>query len=472
MHTNLSLLLSAAALAAHAPAQQPRYEVEPAVRPGGSFQSTLTARANSSFASLLDVDGGPARFLDATFYLQLGSALMAIDAGTVGASGVHQRSYQVPAIPPTNVPVYLQSIVLDAAAPNRLFWATDGESVVAYRANSVFVEKIVDARAQGYTGDYERAQLGRLQAAPVRVRTQRTVPDGGVLFSSPLVGPLNPFGVRTQMVLRARDLGAIGEAEMVVAIRWRPLNQVVQDTFSDLSIELAHSTVVPDFTVDPISALPRFPNSGLSRSFASNVKQGESLVQVYRGPYAIRPGDQRADGYLPYPAPQRLFAYNGVDSLLIDFKMSPSGAIGANGHAAYLMVLSSSQPDARVYDGGTVNNPVDPHRSVQAPIGDNTAFDLQVDFAKVASVALSPWRDSGSVAPDYQMPVIARSVPAGAALDVEYRGSLRPDGANASAWTANIDLLDGLRYLQMRVTMRAALGGSVPSLDAIVIPLN
>jgi hypothetical protein len=472
MPRSCSLLLFAVCLTAPAAAQQPLYAVDPAARPSGALQTTLIARPGSSFAALLDGDGGPTRFLGETFYLRLGPGLLAFDAGAIGASGVHTRTLQVPIAMAINVPVYLQAVVLDNGAPNGLFWTTDGESAVVVRSLGVFVEKLVDARAQGYTGDYDRAQLGRLQAAAVRVRTQRTVPDGGVLFASPVIGPLNPFGVRTQLVLRARELGAIGEEEIVTAIRWRPLNAVAQDAFADLSLELAHSTVVPDFAIDPFSALPRFPNSGLSRTFASNVKQGESLVQIYRGPYLILPGDQRADGYLPYPAPQRLFVYNGVDSLLLDFKMTPSNASGRNGHAAYLMVQSSPRPDARAFDGGTATNPVNPHASVLAQNGDNTELDLQIELAKVASIAISPWRDSGVAAPDYHAPVLARSVPAGATLDVEYRGSASPDGASPTPWSASIDGIDGLRYLQMRVTMRAALGGAVPSLDAIVIPLN
>lgn len=467
----LALALVPLALAATALAQQPQYRVTAAVPQGGVVRTSLSGPRGAAFVSLIDLGSGPQLVLDELFYLAFSPWLTVVDAGTLDATGGRSRGFGVPIVFPSGLPLYWQSVVLDASAPNGLYRNSDGESTVVYGSLGVLVEDFTDAAAQGYEGDYDRTKLGRLQGAPARKRVQHTVP-GGLQFPQPIIGPLNPFGERIQMVLRAGDLGAVGKEELVTAVRWLPLGPVVSDSFSDLSLELAHSSVLPDYTIDPTSALPRFPNSGLALTFANNVKQGESLQPIYRGPYQILPGDQRADGYLPYPTLQRLFVYNGVDSLLLDFKMSPSTANGANGQTVYLQVQSSPRPNSRVYDRGTVSNPVNPHTSLQAQDGDNAVHDMQIEFTRVKSTATSPWRDSRFTGPDYQPPVLAQTQPLGTAIGVEYRGSALPDGSNPTAWSNNIDGADGMRFLQMRVSLHGSLFGDVPSLDAIVVPIN
>lgn len=472
MNMHAALGLVPLALLATAVGQQPQYQVSPVVRPGAILQSTLLAPPNAPFASLIDLGGGPRRVSGEDFYLDLGAALTVVDSGLMPSSGLRQLTFGAPSNIPLGVPLYWQSVVIDPTAPNGVYRVSDGESTVAYGSMGVLFEDFVDPVSQGYTGDYDQGKSGRLQGAAARTRTQRTIP-GGVRFGQPVSTPLNAFGVRAQMVLRPGDLGAAGDEELVTAVRWMPFGGVVSDTFSDLSLELAHSGVSPDFTIDPFSALPRFPNSGLDLTFANNIRQGQALVRIYRGPYAISPADQRADGYMPYPAPQTLFAYNGIDSLLLDFKMSPSNAAGVNGQVVYLQVQSSQRPNARAYDVGTAASPVNPYASVLAQDGDNAMHDLQLELTKVLSTALSPWRDSGFIAPDYHPAALAQSVPAGTSITVEYRGSALPSGGNPTPWSTNIDAADGQRFLQMRISLRAApAGGGVPSLDAIVIPIN
>ena len=272
------------------------------------------------------------------------------------------------------------------------------------------------------------------------------------------------------MVYRAVDLGATGRPEVITALRWRPLGPVVDDAFERVTIDVGHSIVVPDYTVGSFSALPLFPQSGLSTTFASNQKLGETPVRVYDGGYSIRASALRPDGYLSYPAPQQPFDYNGINSLLLDVRTSPSAtASGQNGQEVYLMVQSSPNPNSRVVEAGSASNPVDPFAATTGSIADNAVHALQIDFAQVKSVATSPWRMAPVAAPDYHAPSIAAS----GEVRVEFRGARSASGANATPWTTSIDLLDFFPYLQYRVTMCAdATTGLPAAIDAIVIPVN
>ena len=157
-----------------------------------------------------------------------------------------------------------------------------------------------------------------------------------------------------------------------------------------------------------------FPSSGLNRTFVQNIKPGDTPVVTYDGNYAIRSANLRPDGYLGYPELQQPFLYNGIDSLLLDFKMVPSpNAIGANGAAVFLMVQSSPNPNSRALESGQPGNPVDPFQSTVATMASNTLHDVQLEFATVESVAVSPWRSSPLPRPNYHAPSVAASVPAG-----------------------------------------------------------
>src|SRR5690606_14827025 len=147
-----------------------------------------------------------------------------------------------------------------------------------------------DPAAQGFTGNYDRRSQDQLRGGAVRVRTHRTVDPQGIPFGLPLATPFHATGSRTQMVFRPRDLGSQGEEEIVTAIRWRPFSgTLVADRIERLDLDVVHSLVMPDYTIDPSSALPAFPNSGLDELFAANPKPGERPVRVRSGAYAIGP---------------------------------------------------------------------------------------------------------------------------------------------------------------------------------------
>lgn len=469
-------LLACAVMASSLSAQGPQYHVTAALQPGDNLDTVLIGSGGQPYASLIDLDGGPRTVLGETFHLGLSAALQTLDAGQLPAGGL--RVLRIPT--PTagvllGVPLYLQSVVLDSNATNGLFATSDGESTVFYRAAAVMVDDFRSPAAEGITGGFDATVLGRLQGAPVERRTHVVMPSGAVPFNAGVTGALNPNGARAQMVYRATDIGGTGQSEELVAIRWRPFQgQVQDDNFQRLVIDVVHSHVVPDYTVGQFSALPVFPGSGLSTTFAQNVKPGDTPVRAFDGSYAIRAANLRADGYLGYPALQQSFTYNGIDSLLLDFRMVASpGAAGVNGAAVYLMVQSSAQPNSRALESGSSGNPVDPFQSTVANMASNTLHDVQLEFAKVRSVAVSPWRAAPVARPNYDAPSVASSVPDGSSLLMEYRGADDASGSNATPWFSNIDFADGQPFLQWRATFVADhRTGGVPSIDAIVIGVN
>jgi hypothetical protein len=296
-----------ALLAAAAAGQAPGYFVSTAVRPGEVIQTVLVGKPGVGFVSLADLDGGPSSLLGETFFVGFSPALVVVDQGVLPPSGLRVLSASSAGAPP-GLQLYLQSCSIDPSAPNGGFYASDGESLTVYGSTTAMVEKFAEPASQGVTGTYDQSVRGRLQGAPVTHRSVEVGPGMGVEFTAPIFGPLNPHGVRQQMVYRAADLGATGAEEALVGLAWRPFGgQVTDDDFQRIAIDVSHSEVVPDYTIEAFSALPLSPSSGLASVFANNRKPGESPLTYYDGPYAIRAAELGADGYLDYPGPHQSF---------------------------------------------------------------------------------------------------------------------------------------------------------------------
>jgi hypothetical protein len=475
--TCAALLGVAAAPAVLAQSSLPRLRVPAAfpVLPGSaaSFTCDTTALPGALFVVLADVSGGPTDLFGVRYQLGLTPALLTVFAGRIPASG--QASVQLLVRPPAGligVPLHLQSLVLNPAAPNLAFELSNGESTAFVRSGGLHVERFDHPAAEGFTGGFDRGLRDRLQGGAVRRRLHSTTDPQGVSFGQGIATPLSHHGVRAQFCYRRADVGSAGEAELLTAIRWRSFGASLSaDRFDRLQVLAAHSDVVPDYTIDPWSALPAFPNSGLAPICPNNVKAGETLQSLYDGAYAIGPGDLRGDGYVDYPL-ARAFAYNGADSLLLEVRVAPSAVpgSGANGQIVRLMVQSSPRPDARLVRAGRVGAPIDPDQ-VQSGQGDNAMHDLQLEFVRVRTVAISPWRFTGNA--DFQTPIVARVVPAGTSLEIEYRGADDGHGGGATAWSTNIDGADGKSFLQFRVTFIGdPRTGEVPALDSLLIPLR
>ncbi|MCC6670835.1 MAG: hypothetical protein IT458_07235 [Planctomycetes bacterium] len=461
------------ALAALLPAQAPEFRATPAVLPGGRLDLAVLGAPNQPYVLLADADGGPVRALGQTLFLGLTPACTAFDSGVLGPLGLVQRAIPVPASVAGGSTFYLQAVVVDPAAPSGLR-VSDGESTIVRRQPRGIVGDLLDPVLEGYTGTFDRQVRGRLQAMPGTTRVQRVLPAGGVPFGQPVSGPLAPHGVRIQMVYRAADLGANGLPEELVAIRWLPFGAVSDDVYGRLQLSVSHSTVVPDYTIDPWSALPMYPNSGLGPQFAANVKPLEVPTVVHDGQYAIRASDRRADGFMPYPMNRDAFFYNGFDSLLLDFRMVPdSRTRGVNGQQVHLMVMSSPDPNSRVYAAGAAGAPLDPFAVTTAQRGDNSLHEIQLEFAQRRSAALTPWMDSGLPAPNYDPAIVASSVPAGASIGIEYRGADTAQGANPTPWSTISWMAAGKRYLQLRfLFVSGTAAGAMPSVDGFLVPVR
>ncbi|MHC4514435.1 MAG: hypothetical protein ACYTGO_16010 [Planctomycetota bacterium] len=455
-------------------AQLPQYFVPPAAKPGSSLQLALVGQPGHAFASYADLNGGPRSLLGEEIFLGLSPALTLIDSGVFGIGGLRVQPIQVPATGiPTGVVIYLQSLVVDSQAPNSVFRVSNGESMVFYNSSAVMVEEFTDPVLQGFTGTYDQTRRHRLQGAAPRHRLHTVKPTQGAKFASPLFGPINPYGTRLQMVYRAGDLGASGQREVLRAFRWLPLGQVSTATYKRLLVDVGHSRVVPDYSVGTFTLLPLYPASGLSWTFASNPKSGETPVRIVDQSYTVRPQDVRTDGYVSYPTPTRAFTYNGFDSLLLDFRMEATpNLVTANGQQVHLMVTTSPRPDGRVVAGGSRTAPVNPHTATQGR-GDNTMFYMQFEFASVESAALSPWRKAPVARPNYHAPTIAKSEPPGTSIRIEFRGADTATGTNATIWTTDVNNADRKPFLQYRITLFAnPWTNAVPSIEAIVIPIN
>lgn len=451
-------------------AQAPELRATPYILRGDAVDFVLFAQPGAYAVLLFSDDGGPTPYLGETWYLGLGAGLGVLDAGPVGSGGFRTTRITSTATAPLGVPLYFQGVAIDLSQPVPLH-ATDGESCVVGASRLALIEDYLDPAATGLTGNFDHAVRGRVQAAPARIRTHDVPPVGGTVFGQAIYGPLNPSGVRTMSVYRAADLGSTGEPELLTAIRWRAELPVSFDVFHNVAIDVAHSQVVPDYSIDPFTALPRFPASGLVQTFAQNVSTGEIPVRVFQGDYVIDPVNRRPDGYVPFPA-MRWFAWNGVDSLLLDFRTPPdAAAAGTNGLRAYLMVQSTAQPNARVLSFGRFGNLVDPYAATVAQTGDCAYYDLQFEFLRLESTAISRWLQASIAQPDWRTPLVSRSQPPASLIAIEYRGARDALGQTATAWSANVDVADGLPFLQYRILFTTTLGApTLPSVDQLVIP--
>jgi hypothetical protein len=95
------------------------------------------------------------------------------------------------------------------------------------------------------------------------------------------------------------------------------------------------------------------------------------------------------------------------------------------------------------------------------------------EFARVEATALSPFRASSSLAPNYLPAIVAASTPGTSSIVILYRGADDALGTNATAFSANVDVADGKPFLQYSVRLTAdVVTGAVPSIDTLVIPVQ
>jgi hypothetical protein len=475
---SLSAFVAAAAVLNVAHAQLPQFQMSPAsaITLGGAVATyQVTGTGGAAFAVFADIDGGPRDVLGERLYLGLTPALVPLLSGAMPASGAFSNAFTIPLLPGlAGLVIYGQSIEIDVAAPNGLFRVSGGASTSFHIGSAALVASMDAASLAGFTGTFAADIAGHVRGGPVTVRTHHTVDPQGIFFPQPILTPLVPFGCRQQIVYRTQDVGATGEVELLTAVRWRPHPAIVllPDSFASFEVRAGHTQVVPDYSIDPFSALPQFPLSGLSTTFADNVIPTALPQVMFQGQYVILPSALQPNGYLPYPiaAP---FRYDGVSSLLLEFRVGPGSGNGWNGGVVNLMVQSAAEPYGRVAASGTPGNPLIPSQATVATIADNTMHDLELEFARVETFCQSPWLDSGTASADYGSPVLARSLPTGTDVQMQFRGSATAGGTLPTAWSASPDIADGQRFLQFKLVFRANhLTGERPVVDTLVVPLH
>ncbi|MEZ5990502.1 MAG: hypothetical protein R3F30_15595 [Planctomycetota bacterium] len=472
-----SLLIAAlAALTAPVAAQVPLQQLDPVVAPGGRLNASLTASPGLAAATFVDVANTPIRILRQDLFLGLTPYMFLLDAGLIPASGVRTTSLPIPNQAALHgLVLHAQGFVLTPLDPFLPIQLSNPAST-AIVGTSLMIAESFDVPSQRHSGEFDRSVSGRLQALPLRTRLVRVgaMSSQAQRFSSGVHATLNPQGVRGHYVLRDTDLGGTGRREALLALHWKPhLTPLVTDSFEQLELLAGHSLVVPDPTIDPFTLLPKYPNSGLSNVFANNVLG--ATVSLYKGGYIVRQSLLRSDGYVPFPD-LRPFVWDGTRSLLLEWRTRPSQtATGANGMSGYLNVLSYHKPAFMAQAIGQPAAPVDPDKVTQCLDKDanNFALDLQVELGTLDSIAESQWLKAPKSGPDYQTPIVAAVVPQGATVLVEYRGSRTGGGTLPTAWSANIDAIDGYDYLQYRVTLGLSPASfRAPSIDVLVIPVR
>ncbi|MEZ6038850.1 MAG: hypothetical protein R3F29_15325, partial [Planctomycetota bacterium] len=271
------------------------------------------------------------------------------------------------------------------------------------------------------------------------------------------------------------DLGANGIPETLVATRWRPLfGTVVAETFPQFEVIAGHTDATPDYTIDSFSALPAFPLSGLSTTFAQNPTA--AMTTLSSGSYDVRPQDLLPSGYLPFPAQQQTFLYDGEHSLLLETRCGPTPGLGTfqNSCLMHTLVQSSTQPYATVFASAGVQgqpSPLQPATTTDGS-GSSILFDVELEFVRSRSVAIVPYSFSGLAAPDYLTPIVAAHTPPGTSITIEYRGA-DWGGIPTTAWSSSQDVADDQPVLQLRVTMESDLAtGAVPWIDTLIVPVQ
>jgi hypothetical protein len=449
-------------------------EAVPISSQGALVVSNLFAMPGAVYGVYVDVDGGPIDVLGERLLLGASPVLGLFDGGIMPAGGLSTRMVQVPLFAGLlGTVVYGQAVALDPTAPNGLFLTSNAASTAIYAGSSAFVADFENPYANGYSGTAVSDFAGHMSGAPVTRRVVETITPNSFPFPIPIQPPLSPFGARAQFVYRTIDVAATGQPELVTAVRWRlpaagsPIPQL--DTFPAFDFRIGHTDVVPDYSVDSFTALPVAPNSGLSPTFAANERPGQPPLVVYQGAYTVSPNDLLPGGWLPYPM-FTPFTYDGVSSLLLDFRVQPGISQGFNGMAVRLQVQSDPRPGARCVASGTATAPILPNQ-VTTGSADNAMPEFQFEFTRAISVLQSPWEYANAQLQAYGTPVVAKSLPFGTSIAIEYRGSPVGSDATATAWSSSPAVADGLLYLQFRITFHAnLLTGERPILDTLVVP--
>jgi len=269
-------------------------------------------------------------------------------------------------------------------------------------------------------------------------RTQR-IPSLHTPFPPGVQTPLSNLGSKMQTVWRYADVGfTLTDASNfdvdVEGLNWSPIGGfVIADNYNEFEIRLSHSAFLPDEYINTMSLFPQFPNSGLKRTFSTNLldpaRDPQRVVHPRFKGYIVAPGDLFAAStgtlMMPFPlnrdVPISDYVFytwrdtaiptrGGVGSggvelwnnclvlgigscevqsagrvqtiglpLLMEFRCYPDDeALGLNAFDISLAANSSARPDFRAFSTGGVDTTgtpqsVDPDLEIEANGGYNPA---------------------------------------------------------------------------------------------------
>ena len=424
------------------------------------------------YATVLDTSAGSTPLFGAQFDLAFGPSALILRVGTL-TGGIQSDFVPLPAGLPVGTVGFLQYGAFDVASGLGSMTSSNVDSFCV-RPGTGAIEFAFNGPI-ALSGVYDATVPRRLQALPPRTRTVTPLPPEAV----PALGydnaqPMHPSGSRFQFALRASDLAANGLPERLVAVRWRPLfGNVAPESFADFELLAGHTAATPNYAIDPWSALPSAPLSGISSTFAQNPTA--PMQSVFHGAYAVLPQALRPDGYLPYPQPTTTFEYDGESTLLLETRCAPTGAGGTpqNFHLKHVMVPSAPTPFASVQavaGQGGQPSPLAPLAATDG-VGGCWLPELQLEFEQTTSQVITGYATSYQASPDYLAPIVQAYTPPGTSVSLEFRG-MAPFGAT-TAWSSSPDVADGLGHLQLRVTMEAdPVTGAVPWVTAVHVPVQ
>src|SRR5690606_18540208 len=99
--------------------QPPLLRFQATANPGQTLQGWIAGLPLQTCATYADIGGGPRTLLGEPIWLSLSPALLQIDAGVLDASGARPLQVPTPNLAAlVGQPFFLQSLVLDTAAPN------------------------------------------------------------------------------------------------------------------------------------------------------------------------------------------------------------------------------------------------------------------------------------------------------------------------------------------------------------------
>ncbi|HEX6812545.1 MAG TPA: hypothetical protein VF384_13045 [Planctomycetota bacterium] len=470
---------AATALVPLAIAQQPPLTLQPHQVPRSLPSQTVAwsfyGRPGDIYALIADVAPGSTPLFGQTFDLAFSPSVLLLHVGLVTLSSPGSFTFP-PSVLPAGTPLFFQVGEWDPSLGLGSVLASSSESVIVHDGTAA-VEVAFGIDLPLLTGVWDDTVFHRLQARPSVRRTVRPLPPSAYVFPVAGLTPVRANGALVQHALRAAELGANGVRETLVDVRWRPLfGAVAPETFPQFELRASHSDVVPDYTIDPWGLIPVAPLSGLSQTFAQNPRPG-STVSMYSGSYVIQPQALLPSGYLPFPAPQVPFVYDGQSTLLLETRCDPLPVPGPVNNSAVLygLVPSSGQPYATVHaSGGAAGHPgiVNP-ASVSTGQGGSFLFDLELEFVRTTSVATSRWFWATVANPDYRPHHVAAFTPPGTAIVIEFRGGDDAFGTGATAWSSSQDVADGKLFIQFRFTLEADPNSTaVPWIDTLVVPIQ